>query len=255
MDLNLTAVIFLFVVSFLAQTVDSSLGMGYGTTLGPVLILLGLPPLEVVPAMLISQLFGGVFGTIFHHRHGNVNLSRGSIHLRVALVLTGFSLIGGVGAGYVALNIPQVYIKMYIGFIVVSMGILVLLFRTRSVKFSWYKMSLLALIASFNKGMSGGGYGPIMTSGQILSGVPSKSSIGITSFAEAACCLAAIMVYFFGLDTSDFRLALPLTVGAIASVPIAVRIVKKFNENKFIIVIGIVAICLGMLTLVKTFFF
>lgn len=254
MGLNSSAIILLVVVSFLAQTIDSSLGMGYGTTLGPILIIIGLPPLIVVPGMLVSQLFGGIFGTIFHHRYGNVNLSRNSIHLKIALLLTGFSLIGGVGAGFIALRIPQEYIKIYIGLIVFSMGVLILLFRNKPVKFSWRRISVLALVASFNKGLSGGGYGPVMTSGQILSGIGAKSSIGITSFAEAASCLAAILVYIFGLDAPDFRLAIPLTVGAVASVPIAVRIVKKVNENKFITTIGIVTMFLGTLTLLKVFF-
>jgi uncharacterized protein len=47
-------------VSFAAEYVDSSLGMGYGTTLTPVLLLLGFAPLEVVPALLVSQLLAGL---------------------------------------------------------------------------------------------------------------------------------------------------------------------------------------------------
>lgn len=255
MDLNISIIIILMVVSFLCETIDSSLGMGYGTTLGPILILFGFSPIIVVPAILISELITGILAGILHHRHGNVDLSKNSIYLKIALLLTGFGMIGGVSAGFVVLNIPQVYIKIYIGFMVISMGILVYLFRERRIRFNWLKISLLALIASFNKGMSGGGYGPVMTSGQILSGVPSKSSVGITSFAEAASCFAALLVYIFGQDKADFRLALPLAVGAIASVPLAVRIVKRINEEKFVIIVGIVTICLGLLTLIRVFCF
>jgi hypothetical protein len=35
----------------------------------------------------------------------------------------------------------------------------------------------LGLLGSFNKGLSGGGYGPLLTIGQILSGVNAKSAV------------------------------------------------------------------------------
>ena len=42
-------------IAFLAEYVDSTLGMGYGTTLTPVLLLMGYEPMQVVPAVLLSN--------------------------------------------------------------------------------------------------------------------------------------------------------------------------------------------------------
>ena len=39
-------------------------------------------------------------------------------------------------------------------------------------------------IASFNKGTSGGGYGSVVTGGQLPAGVDGENAVGITSIAE-----------------------------------------------------------------------
>ena len=49
MELTITAGIAIAAVSFAAEYVDSSLGMGYGTTLTPVLLLIGFAPLRWCP--------------------------------------------------------------------------------------------------------------------------------------------------------------------------------------------------------------
>jgi uncharacterized membrane protein YfcA len=46
--------------------------MGYGTTLTPVVLLLGFEPLHVVPAVLLSEFVTGLVAAGFHHKVGNV---------------------------------------------------------------------------------------------------------------------------------------------------------------------------------------
>ena len=62
------------VMSLFCGYVDASLGMGYGTTLTPILLIAGFAPLEVVPAVLLGQIAGGLVGGLAHHRMGNINL-------------------------------------------------------------------------------------------------------------------------------------------------------------------------------------
>ena len=42
------------------EYVDSTLGMGYGTTLTPVLLLIGYEPAQIVPSVLLSEFLTGV---------------------------------------------------------------------------------------------------------------------------------------------------------------------------------------------------
>jgi len=142
-----------------------------------------------------------------------------------------------------------------IGILVLSMGIIILATLSRTFKFSWKKITSLGLLAAFNKGISGGGYGPLVTGGQILSGVNSKNAIGITSLAEGLTCLGGVATYLvFTNHTIEWNLAPSLVIGAIISVPLAALTVKKFGAGRLKLIVGIATLILGSLTLGKIIF-
>ncbi len=184
MELTLIVVLILIILSFICEYMDSTLGMGYGTTLTPVFMLMGFTPSEIVPAILVSELVTGFLASLCHHGQGNVNFRPRNrdifriyylvhpleyyhrvrrsfpLHLKVALLFGICSSVGAVAAVLVAVNIPKFWLKMYIGVLVLSMGILILIFFNRKIKFSTAKITVLGLMASFNKGLSGGGLRP-----------------------------------------------------------------------------------------------
>lgn len=242
----------IIILAFLCEYIDSSLGMGYGTTLTPILLIMGYNPLQVVPAILLSELITGLSAGFFHHQFKNTNFKVGGKDLKIALVMAGCSIFGTLAAVYIALNIPSSYVKLYIGALVLSMGLLILLTLKRTFKFSWKKIASLGLLASFNKGISGGGYGPVVTSGQILSGVKSKTAIGITSLAEGLTCLVGVITYLIFTNHSiEWTLAPSLILGAVLSVPLAAYTVKKFKADYLRLIVGILTVILGLVTLGK----
>ena len=72
---------------FACELLDSSLGMGYGTTLTPVLLACGFQPLQLVPSVLFSEFLSGFASSYFHHDAGNVDFSRRARDSRIALQL------------------------------------------------------------------------------------------------------------------------------------------------------------------------
>jgi len=111
------------------------------------------------------------------------------------VLLVSCSMIGAVSAVFTAKVISKFWQQIYIGTIVISMGVVILLCLNRTFRFSWIKIVLLGVAASFNKGLTGGGYGPLVVSGQLLSGVESKNAIGITSMAEGITSLVGVITY------------------------------------------------------------
>jgi len=245
----------LIILAFFCELIDSSLGMGYGTTLTPILMIVGFGPLAIIPCILLSELITGITAGVAHHKAGNVNFKRGSIHLKIALVLAVCSIIGATIAVFFALNIPKLWLKTYIGLIVLGMGIVILLTLNKDYKFSWKKITGLGLIASFNKGMSGGGYGPVVTGGQILSGVNGNNAVGITSLAEGLTCIVGVLVFIISPETVNWGLAPSLIIGALLSVPFSTFIVKKLPTKTLKIAIGTLTLILGSVTLIKVFCF
>ena len=265
------------VLAFLCEYMDSTLGMGYGTTLTPLFMLMGYSPMQIVPVILLSEMISGVSAGFFHHREGNVNFKPISteistimqklsflgyvrsfkrsipLHLKVALLLAVCSIVGTVAAVFVAVNIPRFWLKLYIGCLVLAMGLVILICINKEFRFSWRKISLLGVIASFNKGMSGGGYGPVVTGGQILSGVDGKNAVGITSLAEGLTCLVGVICYvLISKDSLEWKLAPYIIVGAVLSVPLSAKSVKRISARKLKLAIAVLTIILGTYTIYKT---
>ena len=238
-------------LALIAEYVDSTLGMGYGTSLTPVLLLLGYDPTQVVAAVLFSEFISGLLAAASHHKVGNVNFHLGSPHLRVAATLAALSAIGSSAAVVLSVHLPVKATKLYIGFLVSGMGLLILA-RGRSHRpFSWSRLVFIGTLAAFNKGISGGGYGPLVTAGQIISGVNSKNAIGITSFAEGITCAVGVVAYAILRPENAWQLTAPLALGAVLSVPLSALTVRRMPEHSFTYAVGTMILVLGLLTLTR----
>lgn len=264
-------VILLILAAFVCELIDSSLGMLYGTILSPLLIIIGYDPLVVVPSILFSQAIGGIIASIMHHRLKNVDFNvksellenlaalgyiesfkrNVSTDLKVVFCVTILGVIATVIAALTAVNIPRVALKSYIGILVLAMGIILLL-RSRF-EFSWKKILGIGILSSFNKGISGGGFGPVVTSGQLISGRQVKRSISATTLSEAPICIFGFLTYLITKGLATWNLVLLLSIGAIIGAMIGPHITAKFkSERKVKISMGIIVTLLGIWVLIKT---
>lgn len=278
LELTVQLMVIVTVIAFVAEYVDATLGMGYGTTITPVLLLVGFDPLQVIPAILLSEFITGILAGFTHHSVGNVDFKpktmnvkrifnalkqygvketfdRGvPLHLKITLLIVCCSVIGTAFAVFIAVRISKFYLQLYIGLLVFVIGLVILLTLNKHYKFSWNKVAFLSMIASFNKGMSGGGYGPVVTGGQLLAGVDGKNAIGITSLAEGLTCLVGVIAYLTTQNKIDWSLAPYLVIGAVLSVPISAVTVKRIATGKLRAGIGVLTLLLGIVTLYKTLF-
>ncbi len=272
MEITIALFVAIAAISLLCEFMDASLGMGYGTTLTPVLLIIGFAPLEVVPAVLLGQLVGGLVGGIAHQRLGNISLDfrrderirnrlRGLGYLprstdsKIVFVLVVCGVIGALVGVFSAVNISKVALQTYIGAMVLVIGIIILTRRRREGLISWKGLVGVGLVSSFNKGISGGGYGPLVTGGQIISGGGARSSVGNTTVAEAMVCIVGFLCYVFVEGDIFWTLAAATSIGSVVAAPFAAMVVRKVTAQKLKIAIGAITIVLGIFTLLKTFVF
>jgi uncharacterized membrane protein YfcA len=272
MELTLGIFAAVAIIALLCEYMDASIGMGYGTTLTPILLIIGFLPLEVVPSVLLGQLAGGIIGGLAHYRFGNISLDfrqdervkkrlRGlgylprSIDSKVILVLAICGVIGALVGVSLAVNIPSVVLKTYIGVMVLGIGVVILIRRSQKSALSWKGIVGVGIVSSFNKGISGGGYGPLVTGGQIISGREIRNSVGSTTLAEAVVCIVGFLGYILVKGNIFWMLAAATSIGSVVAAPFAALTVKKVKSGKLTIVIGAVTVALGALTLVKVFVF
>ena len=174
--------------------------------------------------------------------------------LKITLLLASCGIFGSVIAVFVSKSISPFYLKLYIGLLVLIIGIVMLTTLNRHGRFSWKKITFLGLIALFNKGISGGGYGPIVTGGQILSGVDGKNAVSITALAEGLTSIVAVSAYMLLYSGIDWALAPYLIIGTALSVPLSAHTVKLLKTKNLRVIIGTVTILVGSVTLWKTLF-
>jgi uncharacterized membrane protein YfcA len=250
-SLNIHDTFVLLGLCFACELVDSGLGMGYGTILTPTLLLIGYEPQDIVPTVLLSELLSGSTAAYFHNEIKNVDLSLRGKDILSAATLAAGSLAGVTAGVFVAVNISKDTLAILIGCIILLSGFFVVLLSRKAIEYRRWKMLLLSAIASFNKAVSGGGYGPLVTSGQILSGVQGKASVGITSFAEAFTCLFAVTLFLIKGGHLNLDLFIPMCAGALSSVPFSVFAINKAKEDHLKIVIGVMTMAMGGLTIWK----
>jgi uncharacterized membrane protein YfcA len=172
--------------------------------------------------------------------------------LDVASVLTACGIIGVVVSVVMPPRLPAWALEFYVGLSVLTIGIAVLATIGWTFTFSWPKLMGLGLLAAFNKGIRGGGYGPVIVGGQILAGVESKSAIGIACLAEGVTSAVGFAMYLSFTDQAiDWRLAPALLIGSICSVPLAACAVRRIPPRPLRILVGVVTILLGAYTLLE----
>ena len=244
-------ILWIVVAAFIMELVDSTIGGGFGTVLSPLLLLSGFEPLIVVPAILLSEIFTGFAGGFFHQTFKNVDIrndEKPRSSLRI-LIITG--LLGSVVAVFLSISLPSIVVKTYIALLVIFMGILVLLTRNGEPVYREDRIWGLGLLSAFNKGISGGGYGPIVVSGQLLSGLDSKASVAVTSIAEAATCVFSLIIYAMTGNFDIVSITVSICLGAIFATPLSAFGVSKVKHKRLRHLVGIGTLAIGAYTLIK----
>jgi uncharacterized membrane protein YfcA len=242
---------------------DSMAGMGFGTALTPILFLLGYSPLQVVPAILISEAISGLIDTFFDHEFKNVQYSFRPLNdaTKISLIMAFFGCIAiftSISLSYFAIKFPDVVIKTYVAILVIFMGLSGFIrLKLRKIQFSTARPKMLisfSALAGFNKGIGGGGYGPVITMGQILSGVYEKSATAIVSFAESIVSVVGILTFFLisfaGIPVDLVLLPSLFTGGFFAAIsaPYLVRVIPNKIWKYFI---PIYAIGIGIFLIIQ----
>lgn len=240
--------ILIILAAFFAAIIDTSLGMCYGTILTPSLIIAGYSPTIVVPAVLFSQLVVDIAGGAAHTKVKNFTKRDIKVALLVAIPAT---TLAGIGV-FSNLNLPKIIIKSYIGVLVAILGFLTLYdIRLRK---SPKGLILISSIAGFNKGFMGGGFGPVVVSGQIIFNHSVRPSVAIGDISEIPVCIIGLLVFAIftelSFSTIFIIVCIPAIIGSLIGPHLTVRISQKNYAEK---IIGAVMLILGTITLMKIF--
>ncbi len=247
------------VLCILFEFLDSAAGMGYGTSFTPLLLLMGYDPMQIVPIIMIQQACAGLSSSWIHRELGNIEwklkpLSE-SVRLWLIIALTGSgAVVFSITSVYGLLKPAGVWIKLYVCLLLFAMGALSLISLGKDREYRPRRMAFFGALAGFNKGIGGGGYGPVVTIGGLLSGIPAKSMTALTALSEGTVCVVSIVTWFMMLGqgvTIDFVLLPTMILGSVISVLLAPYAVRVLPERLWKGVLPAYCLVIGALTLWK----
>lgn len=246
-------------LAFLFETVDSAAGMGFGTALAPLLFLLGFAPLQVVPALLGAEAVTGLIAGLLHHEFRNIEFTWRPLNAAARSLL----LVGGLGAlgviaattlAYFAVPLPEQAIKTYVAILVLLMGVLVLVHHWLRPHKAYRPRRLVffAALAGVNKGLGGGGYGPVITLGGLFAGIIEKSATAIAALAEGCVSTLGVLAFLAiaaaGVNV-DLVLLPSLWLGAFPAAIVAPYAVRVLPNRIWRYVVPVYAAAIAGMTL------
>ncbi len=233
---------------FLAQMVDGSLGMGYGTISTTLLLALGVNPAIVSSRVHTARVFSSGVSGYSHHRFGNINkkLFRVLIIPGIVGAIIGASL-SFYGQKYSSwVRIPLSIYTVYLGYYIMKKA-----FTKNNNKSKVKRAGWLAAAGGFMDAFAGGGWGTLVTSTLLSKRRSPRYVIGSVCLAEFFVVLISSITFFILLKSIPLVDVAGLIIGGLIAAPIAARLVGKLPLKTMFIIVGLFVIITSLATLWK----
>ena len=241
------------------EFMDASAGMGFGTALTPILLVIGFDPKQIVPVVMIQQGVAGLVGAFLHREFENVEWKFSpmseTVKLWLIIAVTGCIAVAVSICGvYKYLHVDKVWIKLYVAILLLMMGVISVWSAKKDKPYKPNKMIGFAALAGFNKGVGGGGYGPVVTIGGLLAGVPVKSMLAVTAICEGTVSTFAIIVWLALLTSGvqiDYLLLPSMMIATMFSAVAAPYMTRVFPEKLWKIIVPAYCLVVAVLCFYK----
>jgi len=235
---------------FLAQLVDGSMGLGYGTISTTFLLAYGgVSPAIVSSRVHSARVFSSGVSGYSHHRFGNINkkLFRTIVIPGIVGAVLGasFAYFGNQYSNYV--RVPLSVYTVYLGYYILRKA-----FTRRQAGAKVRRAGWLASTGGFMDAFAGGGWGTLVTSTLITKRKDPRYVIGSVCLAEFFVVLASSITFFILLRSIPLLDVAGLIAGGIIAAPIAARLAGKLPARAMFIAVGALVILTSCSTLWKS---
>jgi uncharacterized protein len=236
-----------FVVGFVAQLIDGTLGMAYGVLTNTALLAIGLPPAQASALVHTAEIFTTSASAASHIYHRNVDW-----RMVARLGVTG--VLGAILGAWILSNIDVTAARRFVYGYLLIMGLYIL----------WKSMRIapvarkpagwtgpLGFVAGFLDASGGGGWGPMTTSTLVGSGHEPRHAVGSVNTTEFFVTVAAATTFFAELGASPLEHLIPLVLGGVLAAPFGGWIVKRVPARGLMIAVGLLIVTLSVVQLFR----
>jgi len=238
----------MMLTGFIAQMVDGSMGLGYGTIATTFLLANGVSPAIVSSRVHSARVFSSGVSGYSHHRFGNINKKLFSVLVIPgcigAVIGATLAYFGQKYSSYV--RIPLSVYTIYLGYYILRKA-----FKRRNPKDKVKRAGWLASIGGFMDAFAGGGWGTLVTSTLISKRRDPRYVIGSVCLAEFFVVLSSAITFFILLKHIPLLEVAGMILGGVIAAPIAARLVGKVPIKAMFIAVGSLVILASCNTLFR----
>jgi uncharacterized membrane protein YfcA len=236
-------------IGFLAQIIDGALGMAFGIVSNAAMLAVGMPPAQASALVHTAEIFttGASAASHIYHRNVDWRLVR---RLGIAGVL------GAVLGAWVLSNLDVSTARRFVYAYLLVMGLYILIksmrmMTARQAPAGWTMP--LGFVGGFLDASGGGGWGPVVTSTLIGSGLSPRQAVGSVNATEFFVTVAAATTFFVELGVSHMEHLLPLVLGGVLAAPLGGWAVKRVPARLLMIAVGSLIVTLSIFQLARAF--
>jgi hypothetical protein len=239
--MDYTELLSLLAIGFVAQIVDSAIGMAFGTLSSALLLSIGFPPTLISPTIHTAEIFSGGASAYAHYRLKNIDVA---LIKKLALP----AVIGaGLGA-FLMLQFDAAILKIIMScyFVIAGMLILIKTLGRENIIFIKIKREILGFGGGFLDAFVGAGWGEFVSTGLILRNFDIKKTVGSLNCVEFLITLTASTFFFISAVTIDWYAVLYLAIGGIMGAFIGARLCQYMPIKPLTLAVGFVIMILGL---------
>lgn len=235
-------------VGMFAQLIDGALGMGYGVTSNSLLLASGFSPAAATATVHVAKAFTGAASGIAHWERGNIDtrIFRGLLIPGIIGTLLGVWLVTSVDG-----KVMRPYISAYL----LAMGLFIIYRAFRQVQLAktvGKRIIPVAMVGGFADSVGGGGWGPVVTTSLIGSGLEPKTTIGSVNAAEFVVTLASGLSFAVLIGVQAWESATGLILGGMIVAPFAAGLASKINRRALMVMVGLLIISLSVTSILSS---
>ncbi|MFW9889868.1 MAG: TSUP family transporter, partial [Candidatus Thorarchaeota archaeon] len=163
-------------------------------------------------------------------------------------------IAGVIVSVFAGVSLPSFFVKLYIAAVVMITGLLTFMSGNLEGLPSTMRLTGIGAVAAFNKGLSGGGYGPIVIAGGMLCGIKPRAAVAITALVEGIICAIGTLLYLLLEVPSNMILLIGVTAGAIVAAPLSALTTAKLQQEQLKKIIAVSIILIGFVALISVLF-
>jgi uncharacterized membrane protein YfcA len=242
-------IVLCFLIGFVAQIIDGTLGMAYGVSCNTFLqLFFHMTPLMSSSLVHFSEILTSGVSALSYYKMKNIDKQ-----LFVRLLLPGIA--GGV-IGALLLSDLGSYMEIPVAVYLVIMGLVLVVKAIRNRPAKPRKMIggfiyPVAALGGLLDAAGGGGWGPVVNTTMLSRSENVSQTIGSVNTAEFFVTLAESIVFSLTISSvTDHLVELVfLILGGVCAAPIAAWLCKKANKRLLLLLVGILVTGLNLFKL------